>query len=96
MTDFEPEATYNDLHKMSIKSKPVIEDNNFSSSLIEFDPEKVSKPKLLKKEKTKRKKEFIKKSLRTQKNNSSKSKNKSKEPINYNSHEYHQKQHTIV
>ena len=96
VTDFEPAATLNDLRKMSIKSKPVIEDNNFSSSLIEFDPEKVSKPKLLKKRRPKRKKEFIKKSLRTQKNNSSKSKNKSKEPINYNSHEYHQKQHTIV
>jgi hypothetical protein len=94
--DIENENSFEELNQESLKSKPLIEENNFSSSLIEIDINRVSKPKISKKRKTRRKKSFSRKPIKSEKNNFSKSKKKSEEPINYNSHEYHQKQHSII
>ena len=94
--DIENENSFEELNQESLKSKPLIEENNFSSSLIEIDINRVSKPKISKKRKTRRKKSFSRKPIKSEKNNFSKSKKKSEEPINYNSHEYHQKQHSIT
>ena len=94
--EIENKNSFKELNQESLKSKPLIEKNNFSSSLIEIDINRVSKPKISKKTKTRRKKSFSRKPIKSENNNFSKSKKKSEEPINYNSHEYHQKQHSIT
>ena len=56
--DIENENSSEELNQESLKSKPLIEKNNFSSSLIEIDINRVSKPKISKKEKPEGKNPF--------------------------------------
>ena len=62
--------------------------NNLSSSLAEIEVEKVPKP-VISKQRKKKKKRF------KSKNSKSKMKKDNHGPVNYNSEEYHKKQHTI-
>ena len=97
------------LIKDSEKSEVIMDANNLSSSLAEIEVEKVAKP-IISKHRKKKKKRFKSKNSKSKtfSNNGSTSKQNKKTmnhkskmkkdnhgPINYNSEEYHKKQHTI-
>jgi len=97
------------LIKDSEKSEVIMDANNLSSSLAEIEVEKVPKP-IISKQRKKKKKRFKSKNSKSKTfsdnglsskqnkktiNHKSKMKKDNHGPINYNSEEYHKKQHTI-
>ena len=93
---------FDELKSKSDDSKFCLDENNFVSSLFEVDISAVQRPNF-RKNKNKKNKSYLsknKKKSNTKSNpnnskNSKKSKQNTNEPINYNSSEYHKKQHSI-
>lgn len=101
---------FNSLKDEALESKISIEENNIFSSIEEIEVDRVPKPVISRKRKqqgkrnrSKKLKSFSNNGIKSNRKannkssikNKSKMKNNSKSSINYNSEEYHKKQHTI-
>ena len=99
--DFTKEE-FDELKSKSNDSKFCLDKDNLTSSLLEVDISAVQRPNLRRNKNKKKKQHLSKKKKRANtkssvnhSKNEYKSKDKSDEPINYNSYEYHKKQHSI-
>ena len=74
-----------------------IEEGNFTSTLYESDISTINKPspRRKKKKRISKKKRYTSKQKNTRSKDEKKTNGKSNEPVNYNSYEYHKKQHSI-
>ena len=93
---------FDELKSKSDDSKFCLDEDNLTSSLLEVDISAIQRSNLRRNKNKKKKQHLSKKKKRAntkpsvnRSKNDDKSKDKSNEPINYNSYEYHKKQHSI-
>ena len=90
----------NEFDKLKLEAKNseiCIEEGNFASTLYESDISTINKPtpRRKKKKRISKKKRYTSKQKNSRSKDEKKTNGQSNEPINYNSYEYHKKQHSI-
>ena len=91
---------FEELKSESENSHPSLDSANFCSTLFEVDISTIQKPNVRKNKKkksypSKKKKKSFEKAKATRSKKEKTTKQNSDEPVNYNSYEYHKKQHSI-